>query len=262
MLNYEYINNNKIETIVLLHGFGGNGNCFKKQLNQLNSIFNILIIDMHGHGKSNHMHLIPKEEFTLRKIAWDINHLLEKLCIKKAHFMGLSLGTIVSNVFAYHYPDKVLSLLNIGAILKLRPYDHLLMNLIYKFQKFIPYMWVYYVAGYIIMPMKKHRKARQIFVSQAKKMNSSDFFTWAKLMMDFEKLYPSSKLNFKFPTLYISGECDYVFIKAIKKHCNHNKYAYLYLLETAGHICNIDEPEGFNEIMIEFYKSMSKSIAN
>lgn len=258
MLNYDYINNDKKETIVLLHGFGGNANCFKRQIDHLNNFFNILLIDMHGHGRSSHMHLIPEEKFTLRKIAFDINTLLENLYINKAHFMGLSLGTIVANVYACHYPSKVQSLINIGAITKLKPIDHKLMKFTYNFRRFIPYMMVYYVAGFIIMPLKRHRKARKIFVTQAKKMNHSDFFTWAKLMMSFENIYPSYKLDFSFPTLYISGAYDHVFIKEVEKHCNLCKNSRLHILKNAGHICNYDDPLAFNMVMVDFYESITE----
>lgn len=256
MLKYDYIDNKKTDTIVLLHGFGGNANCFKKQINQLTPLFNILTIDMHGHGKSKDIHLLPSKDFNLRKIAFDINALLEKLQIHQVHFMGLSLGTMVATAYAYHYPHKVLSLLNIGAITKLKPSNHLSMELTYKFRGFIPHMLVFYVAGFVVMPLMKHRKARKIFVTEAKKMDHEDFFTWAKLMMSFETSYPSEKLNFNFPTLYISGAYDHVFIEEVKKHCNLCKYSHLHILENAGHICNIDDPECFNEIMLQFYEDI------
>ncbi|MEG2017221.1 MAG: alpha/beta hydrolase [Clostridium sp.] len=248
MLNYDYLNNNKLETIVLLHGFGGNANCFKKQIDDLKSHFNILMIDMHVHGKSKNMHLGTSEEFTLRKIAFDINTLLEKLHIPQIHFMSLSLGTMVATVYAYHYPKKVLSLLNIGAIIKLRPIDHFLLRLVYKHKRFIPRMFIYYVAGFVVMPLNKHRKAR--------KMNHEDFFMWTKLMMNFESLYPAEKLNFNFPTLYASGAYDRVFVEEVKKYCDNSKYSYLCILKDAGHICNIGDPECFNKLMLEFYQDI------
>ena len=256
MLNYDYISNNKAESIVLLHGYGGNSNCFKKQIDQLKNLFNIVLVDMHGHGKSRDIHLVPTEKFNLKKIASDINHLLEKLHIAKAHFMGLSLGTIVANAYAYHYPQKVLSLLNIGAIIKLKSFDHKIMQMVYSLRNFLPHMLVYYVAGFVIMPKRQHQKAREIFINEAKKMNSTDFFTWAKLMMSFETLYPSEKLNKDIPSLYVSGASDHVFLKEVKKHCEHCMHSELYVLANTGHICNIDDPQGFNRVMTGYYLSL------
>lgn len=256
MLNYNYIDNGKYDTIVLLHGFGGNANCFKKQMEHLTAFFNILTIDMHGHGKSKNMHLTPFEDFDLKKISLDINIVLEKLNLSQVHFMGLSLGTMVASAFAYHFPNKVLSLLNIAAITKLKPKNHFSLNLAYKYKRFIPHMFVYYTAGLIIMPLRKHQKARKIFVSEAKKMNHDDFFAWTKLMMSFETSYPSKKLNFEFPTLYISGAFDHIFVDNVKKHCEQCTNSYLFIIEEAGHICNIDDPEYFNKVMVKFYEDI------
>lgn len=256
MLNYDYTDNKKIETIVLLHGFGGNSNCFKKQIKELTSFFNIVTIDMHGHGKSKNLHLNAVNNFDLRKIAFDINVILEKLHLHKVHIMGLSLGTMVANAYAYHYPYKVLSLLNIAAITKLKPSNHFSLNLAYKLRRFIPHMLVYYTAGLIIMPLRKHQKARKIFIKEAKKMHHDDFFAWTKIMMSFETSYPSEKLDFSFPTLYISGAYDHIFVDNVEKHCTLCENSYLHILKNAGHICNIDDPEYFNKVMSKFYKDL------
>ena len=262
MLNYDFRNNNKGRTIVLLHGYGGNSNCFKKQLPILNELFDILLIDMHGHGMSKHLHLVPSEEFTLERIVTDIDCLLNKLSITQAHFMGLSLGSMVANAYAFHYPEKVLSIVHVGAIIKLKPFDRILMRLVYTFRYFLPHMLVFCVAGLVIMPRRKHQKAREIFINEAKKMNSKDFFAWTKIMIDFETIYSTEKLDLNIPTLYISGAYDRVFIKEVKKHCDHCKYSELYLLENAGHICNYDDSEGFNYVMEEFYQYLFKKRLN
>lgn len=257
MLNYDYLFNEKTESIVLLHGYGGNSNCFKKQIDLLSKLFNILLVDMHGHGKSRTQHLEPKEEFNFKKVTSDINALLNKLFIPKAHFMGLSLGTMVANAFAYHFPQKVISLLNIGAIIKLKPMNQRIMNGIYKLRKLIPPMLFYYVAGFIIMPRKQHQKARDIFVNEARKMNSEDFFTWSKLITSFQKYYPSTCLDQDIPALYVSGERDRVFLQEVKEYCSHSKHSKLYILENSGHVCNIDDPQTFNTVMNGYYEFLS-----
>lgn len=258
MLNYEYIDNRKSESIVLLHGYGGNCNCFKKQLDLLNTLFNIVLIDLHGHGKSKHLHLVPSQDFSFETIASDIHKLLTRLHISCAHFMGLSLGTMVANAYAFHYPNNVLSILNVGAIIKLKPINYKIMKLIYRSRNYVPHMFVYLAAGFVIMPRKKHRKARKIFVTEAKKMDSKDFFAWSKLIIDFGSSYPSGKLDLNIPALYISGASDYVFIKEVKEHCQHCKRSQLYILENTGHVCNIDDPVSFNTVMYGYYQFLKQ----
>lgn len=252
MLKYDFIDNSKSEYIVLLHGYGGNSRCFKKQINTLNRFFNIVLIDMHGHGKSSNIHLNITSADSLKNIVDDIDKTLEELKIKNAHFMGLSLGTIVANVYAHYYPKKVSSILNAGAVIKFKPFIQRSLNIIYSLRDKLPHNIFYTLAGYIIMPYKSHKISRELFVREAKKMNNSDFYAWGRILIDFQDNYSMDELNTTIETLYISGKEDYFFIDEVKKYCkSYNRY--FYILEDAGHICNIDNYKKFNTIIERYY---------
>lgn len=213
MLSYDLINNFKEDYIIPLHGYGGNSRCFKKQISTLNKFFNILLIDMHGHGKSSNVHLSSKDSMTFKKIIDDINSILEELEIEKAHFMGLSLGTIITNLYAYYYPKKVLSIFNVGAVIKFKPFIHRSLNILYSLRDKLPHKLVYSIAGHIIMPCKSHKISRDLFVREAKKMNNVDFYIWGRLIIDFQDNYPMEKINNNIKTLYVSGKEDYFFYR-------------------------------------------------
>lgn len=256
MLKYDLIDNKKPEYIVLLHAYGGNSRCFKNQLSTLSNFFNILLIDMHGHGKSAHIHLHTQDTLIYKRVAEDINLIIENLGIKKAHFMGLSLGTIVTTIYAYYYPYKVISILNAGAVIKFKPLIQKSLKVVYSLREALPHRIFYSLAGYIIMPNKSHRISRNLFVREAKKMNSSDFYAWGRLLIDFQDRYFLEDLENDIDILYISGKEDYFFIDEVKKYCN-NHNSHLCILEHAGHICNIDNFMEFNKIIDEFYKYLS-----
>ena len=59
------------------------------------------------------------------------------------------------------------------------------------------------------------------------------------------------------PVLYIMGERDHMFLPMVtdlvKKHFN----SHLEIIKNSGHVCNIDQPEVFNERSIQFIKSIS-----
>lgn len=253
MLNYNLIDNKKSEYIVLLHAYGGNSKCFKRQLSTLSNFFNILLIDMHGHGKSANIHLTSQVTTAYKKVADDINLILENLDVKKAHFMGLSLGTIVAKIYAYYYPSKVLSILNAGAVIKFKPFIQRALSMVYSLREALPHRFFYSLAGYIIMPNKSHRVSRDLFVREAKKMNSSDFYAWGRLLIDFQDIYSLDELENNIDTLYISGKEDYFFIDEVKQYC-HNNNSNLCVLEHAGHICNIDNSSEFNKVIDKFYR--------
>lgn len=257
MLEYELINNSKNEYIVLLHGYGGNSKCFKKQITTLSQFFNIVLIDLHGHGKSSNIHL-DKDNFSLKQIVRDIDLTLNKLGIKTAHFMGLSLGTIITTVYTYYYPQKVSSILNAGAVIKFKPCIKLCLSIIYKFIDKLPYKFLYRIAGHIIMPYKSHKISRDLFIREAKKMNLSDFSVWGKVLIDFQGNYNINIKNKDIKTLYISGKDDYFFISEVREYCNNYNKKFI-LLNNAGHICNIDNYTKFNKIIEDFYSNVKNN---
>ena len=258
MLNYDLIDNQKSEYIVLLHGYGGNSRCFKKQLEVLSKFFNIILIDMHGHGKSSNIHLNITEKDILKTITRDIHNTILSLGVKKAHFMGLSLGTIVANTYAIYYPESVLSVLNVGAVIKFKSTIRYLLKLLYKFKKIIPRNMIYPLAGTIIMPQKSHQLSRKLFIRESKKMNSNDFYNWAKILIEFQDTYLFENIK-NINTIYISGMDDYFFIKEVKSYCIRENITF-YQLENAGHICNIDNYKDFNILIEKIYFNLTKCI--
>lgn len=258
MLCYDLIDNKKNEYIVLLHAYGGNSRCFKKQLKSLSKFFNILLIDMHGHGKSSNIHLNITGENALKSVTRDINETILSLGIEKAHFMGLSLGTIVANVYAIYYPKTVLSILNVGAVIKFKSVIRYLLKTLYKIRKIIPHSIVYPLAGIIIMPQKSHKISRKLFVRESKKMNKSDFYNWAKVLIDFQEIYSFENTN-DINTIYISGEDDYFFIKEVKDYCIKQNINF-YQIENSGHICNIDNCNDFNILIEKIYYDLLENI--
>ena len=65
----------------------------------------------------------------------------------------------------------------------------------------------------------------------------------------------SQKINF--PALVVMGSDDYVFLKAAKVFASYHEQVNMKILPGAGHICNIDNPEEFNAISLDFLKKIS-----
>jgi pimeloyl-ACP methyl ester carboxylesterase len=60
----------------------------------------------------------------------------------------------------------------------------------------------------------------------------------------------------KFETLIVMGEGDYVFLKAARVFASQQLHAQLQVMPDAGHICNIDQPELFNRIALQFLRKI------
>ena len=62
--------------------------------------YRVLAFDTRGHGQS----AAPAGAYTLGQMADDLKGLLEHLDIRRAHFVGLSMGGMIGQTFALKYP--------------------------------------------------------------------------------------------------------------------------------------------------------------
>ncbi|MBT6438212.1 MAG: alpha/beta fold hydrolase, partial [Flavobacteriales bacterium] len=144
MLNYSiYNHSSSVEWVTFIHGAGGSSSIWHKQVRAFKAEFNVLILNLRGHGNSK-MDLKDKNtEYTFDLVTVDIIELLDYLGIKKSHFIGISLGTIIIRNLAENYPNKVKSMVLAGAIMKLNLRSQILMQLGIILKSVVPYMLLY-----------------------------------------------------------------------------------------------------------------------
>ena len=250
--------------VTFVHGAGGSSSIWFKQLRAFRSHFNILLLDLRGHGNSN-----PKlqdsldENYTFDAITNDIVEVLDACKIKQTHFVGISLGTILIRNLAENYPERVSSMIMGGAIMKMNVRSRFLMNVGVVFKSVVPYMILYKLFAFIIMPRKNHKKSRNLFVNEAKKLYQKEFIRWFKLTSEINPLLKFFRQKaIDIPSLYVMGEQDYLFLPAVQKIAETHKEAQLSILKNCGHVVNVEQPQNFNTQVIDFIKSVGESKSN
>jgi len=249
----QYINNNSDKWVTFIHGAGGSSSIWYKQVKEFKSHFNVLLIDLRGHGKSSKGSW--KKGDTFFQISEEVLRVLNHLKIDSSHFIGISLGSIVIQTIAQLYPSRIQSMVLGGAIIKLDFRTNLLLSIGNIGKYIVPYIWLYQLFAWIIMPRNNHKKSRNEFVEQAKNMCQKEFIRWfslTKALNPFLKRIQTKFLNI--PTLFMMGEEDYLFLPPVEKLVSDEKKLNLKLfkIKNAGHICNIDKPALFNEVAIKF----------
>ena len=262
MLNtYKYINDNKPKTdwVVFVHGAGGSSSIWYKQLRYFKQYFNVLLMDLRGHGSSQFKikdSLVDKYSFDM--ISQDIIEVLDAHQIPKAHFVGISLGTILIRNIAEEQPERVKSLILGGAIMKMNLRSRFLMRLGNITKSVVPYILLYKLFSFVIMPRKNHKKSRLLFVNEAKKLCQSEFIRWYRLTADINpllKLFRQKQINI--PSFYIMGEQDHLFLPTIEKISQAHKTARLSIIKNCGHVVNVEQADIFNEKVQEFISNIS-----
>jgi pimeloyl-ACP methyl ester carboxylesterase len=259
MLHYTtYLHESSKKWVTFVHGAGGSSTIWFKQIRAFKAEFNVLFLDLRGHGNSKpSLKDAFKNKYTFDNVTNDIVEVIDFLNIEKSHFVGISLGTILIRNLAEKYPDRVESMILGGAIMKLNFRSQVLVKLGVVFKSVIPYMMLYRFFAYIIMPRKNHKASRLLFVNEAKKLYQKEFIRWFKLTSEINPLlrfFRAKDINI--PTLYIMGEQDHLFLPSIRKIVNAHVKSTLLVIESCGHVVNVDRPLVFNTNTIAFIKAV------
>lgn len=262
MLYYkQFFHPSSQEWIVFIHGAGGSSAVWHKQLREFQKEYNLLLIDLRGHGKSADLpQAIWSKKYTFEAVTEDILEVLDHLRLPSAHFMGVSLGTILARQLAEMEPSRVRSLVLAGAVTRLTTQSRILVVLGNIFKRIIPYMWLYRLFAFIIMPRKQHAESRNLFIQEAQKLCQQEFIRWFTLTKEINPLLKYFKeKDLGIPTLYIMGDQDVMFLEPVKNLVKDHKNAFLSVLQQCGHVVNVEKPEEFNQLSIAFINQRNTS---
>ena len=237
--------------IVFVHGFGGSRKMFKKQIEMFKKYFNLLIIDLPGHGESC-QGLAENKKYNLNDVAKEIIQLLKDLGIKTASFIGISLGTLVIADIATLQPDIIDKMVLGGAICGISVFWMSLVQLVNMLREILPWRMSVSMFAYIMMPMKNHEISREFMIRESINMGKQEFIRWFNVIatdMNYMKKNITSIAKQK--SLFIMGSQDHVFMTNVKNLAN--KYGIdLKVINKCGHVCNIEKSQEFNNMALAY----------
>lgn len=253
MLHYQVINRETTRPwVVFLHGAGGGISSWRWQRPAFEAAFRILLIDLRDHGHSKG--ITPAfNSYTFDIICTDIFRVLEIEKIGRAHFVTLSFGSVLLQALSLRKPDLIEKAVIAGGIFKGTTAIVAFTNLARWLNPFLSYPTMYRIFSYLLMPRPNHARARRAYQLQAKNLSREEYLKWVALYAEFfallKKFY---ELPLPYPALLIMGAEDYVFLGGAKSFVQKHPRAVLRVLPHAGHICNIDRPQAFNELALNF----------
>ena len=237
--------------MVLLHGFLCDSRCWRGQLTGLADRFHVVAWDAPGAGASSD----PAETFTITDWARSLAGFLDELGIARAHLLGLSWGGMLAQEFFRLHPARV---------------DHLVLADTYAGWKgSLPEAAVeqrrarcYRDASRPVRDVVAEWVPRDFFLSASPELAEEmaavvadfhpvGFRLMARSLADTDTTPMLETIDR--PTLLLWGEGDTRSPLSVAKRMHAAvRGSELRVIPGAGHVSNMEKPEDFNRLVLEF----------
>ncbi|MEM8907489.1 MAG: alpha/beta hydrolase [Bacteroidota bacterium] len=238
--------------ILFVHGAGGSTRTWKRQIEKLGEGYNLLIVDLPGHGK-NAGYSYPVDHYSFSFIAEKVWEVVDHLQIDKVHLVGISLGTIICLQMRLLRPQRVSSVVMPGAIVRLNTKLKILANISLGLARIIGFATFYKMSAYIMMPRRNHKKSREVFIREAKVLTEEEYQKWTamyyNLNQTLKQLFQASS---EIPHLLVMGEQDHLFLRPAQAFVKRHTNAIISVIPKCGHVVTIEKAATFNEICLQF----------
>lgn len=240
------------ELILFIHPAFSDHRAFNLQLEFFDKNYRVITVDLLGHGFSktiNDSDKIDQSAALIHQILLNENQ-------KEAHVVGVSIGSLIAQYYAYQFPEELASLTALGG------YN------IHEINPEIEKIQSEFKMGFImriLLSLKAFRKnvALQTVSSENAQAlfyhSTSEFERKSLPLMDGLKniIVDRKEVEFSYPMLILTGDGDIEIAKkaALEWHHKLPKSEY-YIIKNAGHCANLDQPEKFNQLLLNFIEKV------
>jgi 2-succinyl-6-hydroxy-2,4-cyclohexadiene-1-carboxylate synthase len=244
------------EPLILLHGFTGSTQTWKENIEDWAKHFEVVAIDLPGHGKTE-----VDKSFTMESFCIDLSLLIHKLNFQSVHLLGYSMGGRTALSFACSYPSFIKSLILESASPGLKTVeerkariqqDERLCYLIERngLESFVEY-WenIPLFQSQRTLPQKIQSKIRQERLIQ-KETGLIMSLRWMGTGAQASRWDDLEIINF--PVLLIVGELDEKFIQINQQMLKQLPNAKINVISNVGHAPHVEDSRNFGKIVSAF----------
>lgn len=243
--------------VILLHGVGGNRTFWRKQIAALAPHFHAVAWDARGYGESDDF----EGPAVIEEIADDLLRVIDYFGAQKAHIVALSIGGIFAMNFYSRYPDRVasLTLCCTGKAADLTPEARA------EFMRLRKQPLLEGKTPRDIAPEVARSLVSAMAVEGAYEQLHDGYVALRKetLLRMIDAGMTVTDIDFasiRVPTHIMVGEHDQTSPPAMMcEVANEIPGAEFSIIPNAGHICNVDQPDAFNEAMLSFLVTQTEA---
>ncbi len=209
--------------LFLLHGNGEDSKIFEEQVAFFSRHFRVITLDARGHGRST----LDVEKLSYEAMASDLHRVLNAMSITRCHIIGFSDGGIVALELALRAPERIISMVVVGANYRpngLKPLDRLATLLMYG------------LYALLSLFAKKYRRNQRLM----------------KLMLHQPQIAETELKNMLVPTLVVAGSNDMVRHAHTLRLASLLPNSTLEIIPNSSHFVLREHPHTFNDTALDF----------
>lgn len=249
-INYELSGKEGASVVVLSHSLGCSLAMWDPQLQSLEPNYRVLRYDTRGHGGTD----APSGAYTLDMLGADAIGLLDALGIDMVHLVGLSMGGMIGQCLALNHANRLhsLTLCDTAAIIpeEAQPVWQERINV--ARDKGMQALVESTLERWFTQPyLSKNPPAVDLIRKQFLATSVAGYIGCSEAIRRLNYLERLAEV--KKPALIIVGEDDHGTPVAASK-AMHQRIpgSRLVVLPSAAHLSNLEQPEAFNNALIEF----------
>lgn len=241
--------------LIFIHGFPFNKWMWERQLLSIKENYRLIAYDVRGHGETE----AGSPAFSISQFGDDLVSLMDALHIEKAIVAGLSMGGYIALNALQKFPDRFAGLLlcdtqcgadsTEGKEKRKKTIDFIQRNgLTVYAQESLKNLFA---------PASLERKMNEVILIEETILRSKPDNICLTLQALADRKETCSTLQkIKIPVAILVGQEDKVTSPetAKKMHQSINGSS-LHIIEEAGHLSNLENPEKFNELVLEFLET-------
>lgn len=235
------------QSLVFIHGSGGNSSAWSMQYSELHRLFNIAAIDLPGHGKSG-----GHGENEIFDYVERLKEILSVLKLQNPLLIGHSLGAAIALGFAARYPQDLCGVAAVGGGLTMPVNPDILEGFSRQPEVILDLMCKFSLA-------KENRP--QLFDALRQSLSQASVEVVAGDMLACSKFDLTGQLSsITVPVLAVCGKEDKMTPPAFAEQIAAGiAGSQLVVIEGAGHMVMMEKPAAFNVAIRNFAAALPKT---